>query len=72
MAKAKVELDVDGMTCQGCVRTVETTLESMPGVFYAHVNLGAQKAVVEFDDEMQQIPALIAAVRQAGFAAAQN
>jgi copper chaperone CopZ len=58
------------MTCQGCVRSVEKKLSTVPGVDYAHVNLGAGKAVVEYDDSQADPAKLVAAVEQIGFQAA--
>jgi copper ion binding protein len=71
MAKAKVEMRVEGMTCQGCVRTVEKKLSGIDGVDYAHVNLGASNATVEFDDSKTKAEKLIAAVEQVGYRAIQ-
>jgi copper chaperone len=71
MAKAKVELKVEGMTCQGCVRSIETKLAGVSGVEYAHVNLGAGIATVEFDDSRTDAAKLIGAVEQIGFEARQ-
>ena len=67
MAKLKVELQVQGMTCEGCVRTIETKLAELPGVDYAHVNLGAGKATVEFDDSRAKVSDLVGAVKEIGF-----
>ena len=72
MAKTKVELCIDGMTCQGCVRTIENKLSTVDGVDYAHVNLGAGKAVVEYDDARCQPHELIRAVEQVGFQASRD
>jgi copper chaperone CopZ len=69
MAKSKVEIAIGGMTCQGCVRTIEKKLATVPGVDYAHVNLGAGKAVVEYDDAQTRPDDLIHAVQQVGFQA---
>jgi copper ion binding protein len=69
MAKSKLEINVTGMTCQGCVRTIENKLSSVNGVEYAHVNLGAGKAVVEYDDASTRAEDLIKAVQQVGFEA---
>ena len=69
MAKTKLELCIGGMTCQGCVRTVENKLSAVDGVDYAHVNLGAGKAVVEYDDACCRPEELIQAVEQVGFQA---
>jgi copper chaperone CopZ len=71
MAKSKAELKIDGMTCQGCVRSVELKLSGLTGVESAHVNLGAGRATVEYDDSRADVGKLIAAVQQIGFAAAQ-
>jgi copper ion binding protein len=62
-----VELQVKGMTCQGCVRRIEMKLSKVPGVESAHVNLGAGKATVEYDDSRANIDQLIGAVEQIGF-----
>jgi copper ion binding protein len=72
MAKTKVELRIGGMTCQGCVRTIENKLSAVDGVEYAHVNLGAGKAVVEYDDGLTQPDDLIRAVEQVGFQVSRN
>ena len=49
MGQIKTELKVEGMTCDGCVRSVEKKLSSVPGVKSAKVNLEDGKATVEFD-----------------------
>lgn len=67
MAKTKLEMQVEGMTCQGCVRSIEMKLSRVDGVEYAHVNLGAGRATVEYDDARTSRAALIAAVEQIGF-----
>ena len=71
MAKAKIEMQVAGMTCQGCVRSIEKKLSGVSGVEYAHVNLGEWSATVEYDDVRTDAKSLIAAVEQIGFHALQ-
>jgi copper chaperone CopZ len=71
MAKSKAEFKITGMTCQGCVRSIEMKLSGVAGVDYAHVNLGAGVATVEYDDSRADVPKLIAAVQQIGFQAVQ-
>lgn len=70
MAKSKAELKIGGMTCQGCVRSVETRLSKVAGVESAHVDLAAGSATVEYDDSRVDVGKLIAAVQQIGFEAA--
>lgn len=71
MAKAKTELQVTGMTCQGCVRSIETKLAAIPGIEYAHVNLGAGRVTVEFDDDRAKVTQMIGSLQQIGFEATQ-
>ena len=42
---------VEGMTCQGCVSSVESKLGKIDGVQTYEVNLEIGEAVVEFDTE---------------------
>jgi len=42
---------VEGMTCQGCVSSVESKLGKIDGVQTYEVNLDIGEAVVEFDTE---------------------
>ena len=72
MAKAKLEMQVQGMTCQGCVRSVEKKLAAVHGVDYAHVNLGAGQVTVAFDDAQTDPQTLLSAVEQIGFHASQT
>jgi copper chaperone CopZ len=72
MAKTKVELRIEGMTCQGCVRSVEKKLSSVAGVESAHVSLEAGKASVEYDDSLADPAKLAGAVEQIGFHASQE
>jgi copper chaperone CopZ len=69
MAKSKAELKIGGMTCQGCVRGVELKLSKVPGVESAHVDLGAGRATVEYDDTQADVSKLVAAVQQIGYEA---
>jgi copper chaperone len=67
MAKSNVELEVAGMTCGGCVRSVEMKLSKVSGVESARVDLAAGKATVAYDDSRTNVDQLIAAVEQIGF-----
>jgi copper chaperone CopZ len=71
MPKSKAEFKVDGMSCEGCVRSIELKLCAVPGVSYAHVNLGAGAVTVEYEDSQATPEKLIAAVQQIGFEATQ-
>jgi Cu+-exporting ATPase len=62
-------LRITGMTCAGCARTVETTLQRVPGVQSASVNLMTQEAVVTHAPGTAQDTDLTAAVTAAGYGA---
>ena len=64
---AQAILEIDGMTCGGCVASVTRVLSGVPGVASAQVSLEKAQAVVEHDPTTASIPALRAAVEAAGF-----
>ncbi len=63
-----VVLDIDGMTCAGCVRTVEQALGQVPGVRDARVNLATESARVDLA-RTTSVDELIGAVASAGYQA---
>ncbi len=64
---ANLKLTVEGMTCQGCVRSVEKKLSNVPGVASARVDLEAKRATVAYDSTRTTAEQMIAAVEQIGF-----
>ncbi|MEX2114667.1 MAG: heavy metal translocating P-type ATPase [Pirellulales bacterium] len=63
----RVELPVEGMTCNNCVRHVTEALEAVPGVTHAEVSLENKRAVVDVDDGAAGREQLAAAVQKAGY-----
>ena len=55
------------MDCASCVTHVRTALEGVDGVASAEVLLGAEKAVVEYDDSRADRNRLMQAVVSAGY-----
>jgi copper chaperone CopZ len=66
----KITLAVTGMSCGGCVGSVQRALQSQPGVASAAVSLALKNATVEFDPATTSPDALVEAVRATGYAAA--
>src|SRR5271163_3808379 len=62
-----VTITVDGMTCAACQAHVQRALEHTPGVEKAAVNLMTGQAMVAFDPEAVQVPALVEAIRETGY-----
>ena len=64
---ATVTLNIDGMTCGGCVKSVTKVLNDLDGVRSATVSLENKNAQVEFDEGKIQIAQLVEAVEDAGY-----
>ena len=60
-------LNIGGMTCAACVSHVENALNGVPGVTRASVNLGVEKAAVEFVPGLATLEDMQRAVEQAGY-----
>ena len=67
MATEILKLNVQGMTCGGCARSVEKKLTATPGVSKAAVDLQAATATVEYDAAVVKPDVLANAVRGLGF-----
>lgn len=64
-----VLLDVEGMKCGGCVRSVERTLQGHPSVAQASVNLVTRTAFVDLNDRDQSLDSILEALAEHGFPA---
>lgn len=62
-----MELSIEGMSCDHCVRAVTTALAALPGVQVERVEVGA--AAVEFDPARTSRAAIVEAVNDEGYAA---
>jgi Cu+-exporting ATPase len=63
----KLDLPITGMTCAACARHVERGLTKAKGVEQARVNYATARATVEWQEGVASVPALIEAVRGAGY-----
>ena len=68
VAATQYRLSVSGMSCAGCVASVEDALRAVPGVQQATVNFAEHTALVEGDVPVE---ALVRAVFAAGYEAAE-
>ena len=68
-AHQTVVLDVEGMKCGGCVRSVERTLLDQPGVQRADVNLVSRAAWLDLADSEGSVEAVLQALADRGFPA---
>ena len=67
MARSRITLPVEGMTCGACATTVQKRLERAEGVLEAVVNYATGKATVTIDDAAVRVADLVSAVRDAGY-----
>ena len=68
MSTSPVQLSISGMSCAGCVNTVETALRQVAGVDQAEVNFAEHTAMVYGHAGVSQ---LVKAVKDAGYDAAE-
>jgi copper chaperone CopZ len=60
----------DELSCPSCVPKIEKRLQALPGVSKGVVHFGSGRIEVVHDPELTTVADLVAAVRQAGYAAA--
>jgi copper chaperone len=64
-----VELKVEGMDCDGCVKSVTRMLSAVPGVHKVDVSLAEARAKVTYDPKKASVPDMKRAVERAGYKA---
>jgi len=62
-----ITMNVQGMTCGGCVASVTRVLKAVPGVSDVAVSLSPGTARVTFDPATTTAPALRSAIEDAGY-----
>lgn len=67
MTTRTITLNIDGMTCGGCVKSISNAFNQVTGVSQANVNLEQKNAIISFDDTQTNESALKEAIEDAGF-----
>jgi copper chaperone len=62
-----VELKVEGMECEGCVKSVTRMLSGVPGVSAVDVSLAQARAQVTYDPAKAGLADFKRAVERAGY-----
>ncbi|MDR3543848.1 MAG: heavy metal translocating P-type ATPase [Desulfosporosinus sp.] len=65
----KQQYKISGMTCANCALTIEKGLQKMPGVKTVAVNFASEKLTVEMDPNVVKEDALLAKIKDLGYAA---
>ena len=60
-------LNINGMTCMGCVTSIEKVLEKIAGVSDSDISLKKKQAKIQYDPERTSINKLKEAIVGAGF-----
>ena len=60
-------INIQGMTCQGCVSSVKTVLEKLPGISQVEVSLDPALATIHHNSSVTDIRQIKAAIVDAGF-----
>ena len=63
----KIFLKVEGMTCGGCVQSVQKALVKQEGVSKANADLETGMVTIEFDGTKIDKPAIQKTIKDAGF-----
>ncbi len=63
----KAEIKVSGMSCASCALNVEKSLKNLDGVDEASVNVGTEKATIEYDPKRLNLREMENAIEEAGY-----
>ncbi len=63
----KATLNISGMTCGGCVRSVTKVIDALDGVVKSEVSLEQKRAVVDYDPGKLGVEQLKRAIEEAGY-----
>ena len=63
----RAEIQIQGMSCDGCVTSVQNALTHRPGVTAASADLETGTVVIDFDPEVIQRASLEQTIEDAGF-----
>lgn len=67
MAQHSITLNINGMTCNGCVNSVTHALNQVQGVLQVQVHLNLHQAVICFDDNQTHVHQLKQTIEDVGF-----
>lgn len=65
----KSSLDVKGMTCSGCARTIKSKVQKMEGISSIDVDVKTGKATIEYDPEKVSLNRVAEEINRMGFKA---
>ena len=60
-------INIQGMTCMGCVNSVKNALKNQPGIIEIDVTLDPSQATIQYDSATISVERLKEAILDAGF-----
>jgi len=63
----KVSIQVGGMTCINCAKTIEKALQPKEGIYNAVVNFAAERVIVEYNSNQISLPAIKKVITDTGY-----
>ena len=60
-------IDVDGITCDHCVATIKTAIESLSGIIRVNVDIQKKQVIVEFNESLKDSKKILGKIGEAGF-----
>ncbi|PSQ14185.1 heavy metal translocating P-type ATPase, partial [Halobacteriales archaeon QS_7_68_65] len=69
MRRRTAQLDVRGMSCANCSRTITEAVQGLDGVHTATVNYATDEGTVEYDPDATTLAAIYTAIDDAGYSA---
>src|SRR3990172_1993419 len=63
----QITLPISGMTCASCVARLENGLSKVAGVDKASINFATERATIEYEDNVLDVPKLVEAVSAIGY-----
>lgn len=65
--KTQTTINIDGMTCNGCVNSVTNALNQVVGIDKVDVSLADNNAVISYDAKVTDLKTLTEAIEDAGY-----
>jgi len=62
-----ITINIKGMTCMGCVRSVKNVLEPIAGVSGVDISLDKGQATITFDPSKANLAQFQSAIQDAGY-----
>ena len=67
MKLEKITLNVEGMSCEHCVKSVKGAVGEIDGVSSVEVSLGEKTVTVEYDNDLVDVSAIKEAIEDQGY-----